>query len=409
VLDLDPVVAALPAPLGDDRLRRFAGMAWSAGVELAYATEAATFCRAVAGRPRKVLVLDLDNTLWGGVAADDGIDGIQLGGLYPGNAYLDLQRTARTLRRQGVLLAIASKNEPDVATRVLAEHPAMVLRAEDFVATAIDWRPKDENIRRLARELGLGLDGIVFADDSRFECELVRHGVPEVAVVPLTGDPATFTTTLLRDDHFAVLDVTATDIVRTDLYRARARRHRFAETAETNRDYLAGLGLTVTLRAADEYAVGRLTQLAARTNQFVLVKNAHTDAATRGFLGADDRLLLEFEVDDVFGAEGVVGGFWISTGPDRWLIENLVMSCRVFSRGVERAALHGVAARAAAAGATHLDARLVRTPRNGPAAEFLATAGFVRAGDELRTLPLVPAPDLLPEWIRLDDEGNDRV
>ncbi|HEY0449153.1 HAD-IIIC family phosphatase [Actinophytocola sp.] len=406
VLDLESVLVDHPDTVRDERLHAFAGMAWSASVELRYAREATAFCRAVAGLSRKVLVLDLDNTLWGGVLADDGPDGIQLGGMYPGSAHTRLQRCARSLRRQGVLLAVASKNDPGLVDRVLAEHPDMVLRAGDFVARAVDWAPKDQNLARLADGLGLRLDSFVFADDSRFECELVRHSLPEVAVVHLGGDPASFVPTLLDADHFAVLDVTVTDTRRTDLYRARSDRHRFAASFATARDYLAGLGLTVTVREADEYAVRRLTQLSLRTNQFVLVKGAHTAADTERFARSPDHLLLGFEVADRFGSEGAVGGVWISRHPGHWLIENLVLSCRVFSRGVEHAVLHCVVDRAVAAGVTGLEAGLVRTDRNGPAAEFMTAAGFTPAAPDRLVLALSPPPRLLPGWIALDDEGE---
>ncbi|HEX8864476.1 MAG TPA: HAD-IIIC family phosphatase, partial [Lentzea sp.] len=238
VLDFEALLVDEVGPARDDRLYRYASMAWSAATERAYAREAAAFCRAVAGRSAKVLVLDGDNTLWDGVVGDEGVG---LGSLYPGNAHVDLQRRALALRRQGVLLALASKNSAEVVDELLAEHPGMVLRQPDFVARAVNWRPKDENLRELAQELNVGLDSFVFADDSRFERELVSQALPEVRVVPLDGDPAGFSDLVLADDHFAVLDTTETDRSRTDLYRARRERHRSAAFSSPE-EYLHGLG-----------------------------------------------------------------------------------------------------------------------------------------------------------------------
>lgn len=401
VLDLESLLSGHPGELRDERLHLFASMAWSTGVELLYAREAAAFCRAVAGLSRKVLVLDLDDTLWGGIVGDDGQSGIQLGSLYPGNAYQEVQRRARSFGRQGVLLAISSKNEPEVVDRVLAEHPDMLLRADDFVARAVGWEPKSDHLRHLAESLGLGLDSFVFADDSRFECELMRHTLPQVEVVHLRGDPAGYAPMLLDADHFTVLSTTAVDRARTSLYRARLDREHAAESFTSAEDYLHSLGLRVAVRDADDYTVPRLVQLALRTNQFAMVRGAHSEAETRRYARSPGHLLLGFEVSDRFGAEGVVGGVWISHRPGCWAIENFVMSCRVFSRGVEQAVLQSVIDRASAAGVPRLEARLVANVRNRPAAGFYPSAGFSQIDADWFALPLTPRPQLLPAWIEL--------
>lgn len=406
VVDLEALLTDHPWPLRDERLYRYASSAWSPEVELLFAQEAATFCRAVVGLSRKVLVLDLDNTLWGGVVGDDGPEGIRLGPLYPGKAYVELQRTVRSLRRQGVLLAVASKNEAETVDRVLTEHPEMLLRPEDFVMRAVDWQPKDGNLRRIADSLGLGLSSFVFADDSRFECDLVRRSLPEVAVVHLDGDPAQHISTLLNRDLFAVRTTTKTDADRTTLYRARADRQVFAESFSSAAEYLHSLGLRVTVRRADAYTVPRLVQLAARTNQFTMDKNAHSEATTIAYASSPDHLLLAFDVEDTFGKEGIVGGIWISKQPEVWSIENFVMSCRVFSRGIEQAALHAVIARALADDVARLEATFRPTDRNRPAAGFYPTAGFSQSAPTRFTLPLQPEPELLPAWIDLSDEEH---
>jgi FkbH-like protein len=398
-LDLEAVLVEHPGPVRDDRLAAFAGLAWSAPTELCYAREAAAFCRAVAGRSSKLLVLDLDNTLWGGVLGEDGPTGIQLGTQYPGSCYTDLQHRVRALRRQGVLLAVCSKNQPEAVAEVFDHHPELVLRSGDLVAQAVNWGRKDHNIARLARTLNLGLDSVVFVDDSRFECELVRHELPQVRVVQLAGDPAGYARTLLTAGYFDVLATTPTDRERTELYRTRAGRQRFAASFQSAADYLDGLQLRVTVRPADRFSAPRLEQLARRTNQFNMTGEPAPPAD----------LTLGFEVADRFGREGVVGGVWLTRHERRWRVENFVMSCRVFSRGVEKAVLQRVVDLAIAGGAAALEASFRHTGRNGPAAGFYPATGFRVVGERdgltRYRLALSPRPELLPHWIAL--EGGD--
>lgn len=193
-LDLETLLADCPSRLRDERLFRFASMAWAPAVERLYAQEAAGYGRALAGLGKKCLVLDLDNTLWGGVLGDDGPENIEIGPMYPGNAYAAVQRTALALRRQGVLLAVASKNDPGLVERVLGEHPELVLRRDDFVSVHANWDAKDGSIRAIADELNIGLDSMVFLDDSPFECDLVRGSLPQVEVVRAAGTPRSTST-----------------------------------------------------------------------------------------------------------------------------------------------------------------------------------------------------------------------
>lgn len=406
--DLEAALADVPGPLRDERRYRFGRMAWTPHVELVFAREAAAFARAVTGLGRKVLVLDLDNTLWGGVVGDDGPAGIELGTMYPGDCYTDLQRRALALRRQGVLLAVCSKNDAGLVHTVLAGHPDMVLRPDDFVAVLADWQPKDTRIAALAEELSLGLDAFVFADDSAFECGLVRRSLPQVDVVHLEGDPAGHSSEVLAPARFAQLDSTATDTERTTLYRRRRARHRFGAAQGSVEEYLMGLDIQVLVGPADEFTLPRLVQLEGRTNQFNMTGTAHGEARTRRMAGSADHSVLTVEVTDRFGAEGVVGGVWLDRGPERWKVRNMVLSCRVLSRGVERAVLQYVADRARAEGATLLEADFTPTGRNGQAALLYPEAGLscrerdpVGNGPRCYLARLDELPPLTPDWIAL--------
>ncbi|MEU6431029.1 HAD-IIIC family phosphatase [Microbispora sp. NPDC046973] len=411
IMDMEMLLADHPGRLRDTRLHHFARMAWSPSVERLYAQEAAGFCRAVAGGAAKCLVLDLDNTLWGGVLGDDGPENIEVGTLYPGNSYLEAQRTALVLRRQGVLLAISSKNDAALVGKVFAEHPGLVLREDDFAVSAVNWDPKDGNVAAIAAELNIGLDSLVFADDSRFECELVSRTHPQVTVVHLGGDPSEHAADLLAEGAFDVLATTTTDRRRTELYQARVRRRRWeAESRGTAEDYLRGLGVRVAVRQADAYTIARIQQLGLRTNQFTLLGRAHPDARTREMAESGHHRVLGFEVTDRFGSEGLVGALWVTPADDYWLIENYVMSCRVFSRGIEFAVLQVLADEARTAGAVRLEADYRPTERNGPARRFLSEAGFTagRESEEVTryVLPLDPPPALHPDWIIVEKEDR---
>ncbi|MER7753817.1 HAD-IIIC family phosphatase [Kitasatospora sp. NPDC097643] len=408
VLDFEALLVDHPGPVRDDRLHRFGGIAWTFGVEAEFAREAAAFCRATAGRTGKLLVVDLDNTLWGGVLGDDGPEGIQVGGGYPGSCYTELQRGLLALKRQGVLLAVCSKNEQSAVDAVLASHPELLLRPDDFVARAANWGRKDHNIRQIVETLNIGLDSVVFVDDSPFECDLVARELPEVKVVRLSGDPAGHLAAVLEPQFFGALSTTATDRERTGMYRARAERADFAASFASANDYLTGLGLKVTVAPADEFNLPRLVQLAARTNQFNLNPGAHGESRTREMAASVDHAVLGFEVSDRFGREGWVGAAWVAKGPDHWLVENFVMSCRVFSRGVEHAVLAHLAELARAAGATTLHADYRRGERNGPAAslvEAFAETGATDGATDGTTryaLDLSTADVAVPAWIELD-------
>lgn len=402
VLDLEASLTDHPAALRDERLHQFASMAWTPGVEREYVREAAELCRAIAGTARKLVVVDLDNTLWGGVLGDDGPEGIEVGGRYPGNCYTELQRSLVALRRQGVLLAVCSKNEQSLVDSVLATHPELTVRPDDFVATVANWGRKDENIAQIVRSLNIGLDSVVFVDDSAFECDLVRRSLPRVRVVHLSGDPAEHARSLLDPGFFGTPATTTTDRERTAMYQAKARREEFAATLTSPQDYLAGLDLRVTVGPADEYTLPRLVQLGLRTNQFNLNPRAHTESRTREYADSPTHLLLGVEVADRFGREGLVAAVWVSTDAAVWTIENMVMSCRVFSRGVEHAALAHVARLAAGAGATTLHALYRPGDRNKAATSVLScfTPHADRDGLTTHRVAVADVP-AAPAWITL--------
>ncbi|MFB6937327.1 HAD-IIIC family phosphatase [Streptomyces chartreusis] len=411
-VDLVGELAEAPVQACDVRLHRYGDLPYSDDALLLLARLVRRVAQARAGLSRKVLALDLDNTLWGGVLGEAGPQGVQVGGLYPGNCYTELQRTVAGLREQGVVLVLASKNDRDQVEKVLAEHPDVLLRPEAFSARMVDWSAKAGNLRRAAEALSLSTESFVFMDDSDFERAQVGDELPEVAVVSAAGDPAHLVDSLLRHGWFDVMALTDTDRKRPELYRNRALRGDFSSGFDSSEDFLRALDLKVEVTPATEYTIGRIAQLAARTNQFNLTGIRYDEAATRRMSEDAGHLVLSVSVADRFGDEGIVGALWVERTPDVWRVLNLVLSCRVLSRGVERAAVGRLADLAARAGARSVEGHYRPSDRNGVAADFWTGAGFTPAASpqetetQVFTLDAATAKEIAPEWIALNERNG---
>ncbi|MFD4986155.1 HAD-IIIC family phosphatase [Streptomyces sp. NPDC058374] len=410
-VDLVGELAEAPVQARDARLHRYGDLPYTDDALLRLAQLVRRVAQARAGLSRKVLALDLDNTLWGGVLGEAGAQGLQLGGLYPGNCFTELQRTVARMREQGVVLVLASKNDQDQVDQVLTGHPDVVLRPEAFSVRMVDWAAKAGNLRRAAEALSLSTEAFVFMDDSDFERAQVADELPEVAVVSAAGDPAHLVDSLVRHGWFDVVALTDTDRKRPELYRNRALRQDFSSGFSSSEKFLRALELRVGVAPANEYTVSRVSQLAARTNQFNLTGIRYDEAATHRMSEDDGHLVLSVSVADRFGDEGIVGALWVERTPDVWRVLNLVLSCRVLSRGVERAAVGRLAEEAAKAGARVIEGRFRRSDRNGVAAEFWTGAGFAPAAEEAAdaedtqvfTLDAAAAAGITPDWITLDE------
>lgn len=331
-------------------------------------------------RPRrKLLVVDLDNTLWGGVVGEDGVDGVVIGPDYPGAAYLAFQHQLLELRAQGVLLAIASKNNEADAREIFERRPEMVLRWEHFSARRIDWDDKAANIARIAAELGLGLDAVVFADDSGIECARVRAALPAVEVVELGPSPARFVERLMRTQAFDSLTLTDEDRGRAVSYAAEAERKQQLQAAPDTATFLASCGLELAIDVVGPGTLERVHQLLGKTNQFNLTLERPGKEQLQALCGEPARIF-SATLKDRFGDYGLVGVLHLNEEPRALRIVNMVLSCRALGRGVEDALLAFARERAQAAGATRLDAYAVRGPRNQQVFDFLARTGFVANG-----------------------------
>ncbi|MFI9162273.1 HAD-IIIC family phosphatase [Kitasatospora aureofaciens] len=380
VVDLAPLLAE-GVPARDPRMSVYAKAHLSAELLAGYAREVGALAREAAGRTRKCLVLDLDGTLWGGILGDDGPEGIELGDGYRGEAFQRFQRVVRQIGSQGVLLAVVSKNDPEPVRQVLREHPGMVLREEDFVRVAANWQPKHDNLRALAETLNVGTDSFVFVDDSPYECGLVERELPDVAVVRLGEDPALHVGAVLREGWFAVRELTAEDRGRTVKYREELARKDFLTGFESIQDYLRELRVEVRLSAVTPEQVARVSQLTLRTNQFNLT-TTRLQAADVSRLAADpDHLVLAIHAADRFGDNGLVGAVFYRREGDTGHVDNFLLSCRVFSRGIEGACLSAVLRHARESGVRTVRAAYRPTAKNTKVKAFYPANGFAAAGE----------------------------
>ena len=328
------------------------------------ATVAMRAVRALLRPPAKVLVLDCDNTLWGGVCGEDGADGVTLE-----EGHLRLQRWALELRGRGVLLCLASKNYEDDVTPVLAR-PDMVLHAEHIAAQRVNWEPKSLNIAALAAELDVGLDTFVFLDDNPVETAEVSAAHPQVLVLTLPASAADFPALLDHLWAFDQLGVTAEDRRRADYYRAGRERERFRKSTMGYADFIGGLGLDIRIAEARDDQVPRISQLTYRTNQFNTTAVRRTEAEVRA-LPEQGRSCWTTEVSDRFGDYGLVSIAFTEGREDALVVDGLMMSCRVLGRGVEHAVLAHLGEQARAGGFDRLDVHFRPTERNAPAHRFL--------------------------------------
>jgi FkbH-like protein len=326
----------------------------------------------------KVLVLDCDNTLWGGVIGEDHLDGIKLGPHdYPGNIYWRIQQEFLALERQGVLLALVSKNNPADVNEVLCKHPGMVLGERHIVAKKINWDDKPSNLRALAKELNLGLDSFVFLDDSSFECEAVRQQLPMVKTLQV---PATLTDypRIVAEIKtlFLAGGITADSNGKTEQYRQRAGAVDLKAQFKTHEEYLASLDLNVELTRNATVSSSRISELSQKSNQFNLTTCRYSQSGIERMMEDDNYNLYSLVVSDKFGNAGLTGVAVIRYEDNIAMIENFFMSCRVIGRGVETSIWARIASDANKRGYTELHAKFIPSGKNAQVADFFDSLGM---------------------------------
>jgi FkbH-like protein len=378
------------------------------------ADEYMRFLRPLSGKVCKAIAVDFDNTLWGGVIGEDGIDGIKLGPEYPGSAYVELQRTLLDLHARGILLCACSKNNPADAMAVLENHPAMLLRPDRFAAMEINWDDKATNLRRIAATLNISLDAIALLDDNPSEREWVREQLPEVHVLDLPREAVAYADAVRNSPVFERLSLSDEDRTRTRQYAEQQQRAAVASNAASVEEFLASLEMVATFRDLDPRTLPRVSQLTLKTNQFNLTTRRYAEAELAGMARDGAVTVRSLQLEDRFGDNGIVGVLITRARGDAWEIDTLLLSCRVIGRTVETAMLADAAARARAAGARWLEGWYFPTAKNPPASDCYQRHGFVRSEErndailwrlDLRATTIDPPP-----WIATRVmEGGARV
>ena len=342
-----------------------------------YADHVARILGALRGKSRRCLIVDLDNTLWGGVIGDDGLEGIVIGqGDATGEAYLEVQRTALSLRERGIVLAVSSKNDDHVARAVFAEHPDMLMRDTHVAVFQANWNDKATNITAIAAELALGLDSMVFLDDNPVERDLVRQALPDVAVPELPEDPALYARTLLASGYFEAVAFSEEDRKRAGFYQENARRVALQGQATDIGAYLASLEMRIVFRPFDATGRSRIAQLINKSNQFNLTTRRYTELEVAE-LESSENFTLAVRLIDKFGDNGMISVVICRPRPDGiWEIDTWLMSCRVLGRRVEQMVLREILHHARACGIGRLVGRYLPTERNAMVAEHYRRLGF---------------------------------
>ena len=393
------------ANISDRKMFYLARMPYKLDFIRVLSLEYVKFLRAVLGIRKKCIVLDLDNTLWGGVIGEDGISNIKLGNDYPGNSFKDCQKELLKYKKRGILLAINSKNNYEDAMEVISKHTDMILGINDFASVKINWNDKVDNMKEISSELNISLDSMVFVDDSDVECQNMRLRLPEVHTVNLEKDITKRLGQLRNLDLFETLKLTDEDIIKTDMYRNEKRRNEVKSNMNLE-DYLNTLDTVVKVKIADELLISRLSQLTQKTNQFNMTTKRYTEADIRGFVSSDKYQVYAADVNDRFGDYGITGLCIIDTKDYDWVIDTFLLSCRVLGRGIEDAFIAYIVNRALINGAKRIKGYYIKTGKNKPAETLYENSGFIKADDSLYIYEVADYEKEYPKHIKVEEEGR---
>lgn len=353
-----------------------------------YGDMVARIVAAQRGLSKRCLVLDLDNTLWGGVIGDDGLEGIVLGeGNAVGEAHLALQRYALQLKARGVILAVCSKNDAAVAEGAFRDHPEMLLKRGDFAAFVANWEDKAANLAAVAKQLNIGLDSLVFVDDNPAERARVREALPVVAVPELPEDATYYVRCIANAGYFEAVSFTADDRQRAAQYAANAEREAMLGASESMDEFLRGLGMSVAFGPVRPVDLSRVTQLINKTNQFNPTTRRYSAEEMEAIAASSESISLRFRLLDKFGDNGLISVLILrpdTAEPDVMEIDTWVMSCRVFGRELEFEAMNIAVEAARGRGVRSFRASYIPTKKNGVISDLYPRLGFTRADGPAR-------------------------
>jgi FkbH-like protein len=334
--------------------------------------------RAIELKRKKCLALDLDNTLWGGILGEDGVNGVALGGDYPGSAFLFFQHQILELSRQGIILAASSKNNIEDVRQMWDEHPDVALKEEHFAALRINWNNKADNIREMAQELNIGLDSFVFLDDNPGERELIKKYLPEVTVPDFPEQPYLLPAFFKKvvEQYFAVYTLTEEDRTKTEQYRANALRTNAQRSFTGMEEYIRSLDIALKIAEVNDLTLSRAAQMTQKTNQFNLTTRRYTDADLKNMSHTGHRIFT-LSVSDKFGDSGLTGICIIKIEKNKASIDSLLLSCRILGKEIENAFIKHVLKTLQSEGLTEVTAIYIPAAKNSQVSEFYENAGFI--------------------------------
>lgn len=375
---------------------------WLAGDLLPYLLSAL-------GKAKKCIVLDLDNTLWGGIVGEDGIRGIHLSHTYPGNCFREFQKELLKLYHRGVILAINSKNNEVDALEVIDTHPDMMLRRKHFSAFKINWNDKVSNMRALAEELNIGIDSMIMIDDNPIECEQVRQLLPECEVICLPKEPYLIPHIIELLPGIENIRLTDEDKKKGEMYQTQIARKQHENTYDNLDDFLKSLDLEVDISAAVSFSIPRIAQLTQKTNQMNLTTRRYTEADITALINNLDTFVFSVGTKDKFGDNGIVGVVILKFQKKECKIDTFLLSCRVIGRNIEESMMSFIADFAKERGATILLGEYLPTVKNKPAAGMYEKFQFIKLNETLFRADLEKQTFETPSYIRLTVNISDHV
>jgi FkbH-like protein len=348
------------------------------------AEELMGYVKANLGVNRKCIVLDLDNTLWGGIIGEDGFDRIDLSLKPPGMAFMEFQRVLLALYQRGVILAINSRNNEDEALRAIRDHPFMVLREEHFATMKINWSDKISNMKEIAQELNIGLDSIVYFDDDPINRELMSKAIPQIKTIDLPDDPSLYASTLMQINDFNTLVMTNEDRKRGEMYREEHKRTELKRSSSNLEDFLKQLEIRVTMKKANNFTIPRIAQLTLKTNQFNLTTRRYQEEDVETLAQDHTKLIGCAQTQDKFGDNGITGVYIVNKNhvDKEWFIDTFLLSCRVMGRGIEDAMMGYILSKAKEEGVIKVKAEFIPTKKNKPCEQLLPNFGFKKEGEQ---------------------------
>jgi len=355
------------------------------------------------GLSKKCIVLDLDNTLWGGVIGEDGFNGIMLGPEPPGNTYVEFQRVLLSLFQRGIILTINSKNNKDDVLKVIEEHPYMILKKEHFASMRINWNDKVSNIKEIANELNIGADSMVFFDDDPVNREFMKLNMPQILTVDLPLDSSQYAEILKQMTEFDVLNITAEDAKRGKMYVEQQKRNNLEQATPNLESFLKNLELKILIKDSNEFTIPRISQLTLKTNQFNLTTKRYQESDIKKISDNDEYIVGCAQVEDKFGDNGITGVFIINKiNSKEWFIDTFLLSCRVMGREVEKAILGHIINLAKEHNVELIKTQFLSSQKNKPIEDFLPNCGFKKDGDywyyTLKT------PFIIPDYLEVNME-----